>query len=209
MLRIGEYIRFQALAEVNDGDKDKSVVRRFIDLIKVDHRIADLPSIEHIKFEAPNRSRIRRSFMGVLVMLGSFLIISGAILFGSAKETLAYRYITDDGPKEVRMLNPGRYKVTIRGIDQDFKRRILRSEFVENIEEVVGVTPIAPQLYFAAPFLLILIAWLVFYIQEIFAFRLAQKLSRLMMTHADDDSSYTDQTSANNKENTQSKKSLE
>jgi len=88
MLRVGEYIRFQALAEVYDGDKNESVVKRLIDSIKVNYRIADLPSIKHIRFEEPNPSRVREIFITLLMVLGVFLLSTVAVLFSPFREVI-------------------------------------------------------------------------------------------------------------------------
>ena len=139
LFRCNESIRFQAIAEAPIGDascakKSETIEERFDKAILITHRIADTQKVVSLDLTSSRQAKRRmlRVFVLALVVTAMMVMTIGAIMYvggGFPAETHFIVADTNAIPHEVYTKPRLDGTMTLKGVDDDFRKQVTVEEF--------------------------------------------------------------------------------
>ena len=183
LFRCGEYIRFHALAQLPETDKDVSNSERFKKAISFKHRIVNTKSIKETETHSQKDSfrTLKKKGIPLFLMLLTTSGIFGFVIYEGIPKVLVYSYVVSkSNVEQVQFKSTNSDLVKVTSNESEFE---IEQPFPDFIERTIGVPTLSDQkdnyiFYILLPIYILII--LILFLNQVFEYYRNRRLLKIL-----------------------------
>lgn len=183
LFRCGEYIRFHALAQLPETDKDVSNSERFKKAISFEHRIVNTKSIKETETHSQKDSfkTLKKKGIPLFLMLLATSGIFGFVIYEGIPKVLVYSYaVSKSNIEQVQFKSTNNDLVKVISNESEFE---IEQPFSDFMERTIGVPTLSDQkdnyiFYIFFPIYIVII--LILFLNQAFEYYRNRRLLKIL-----------------------------